>query len=453
MFISPAVCTLLVKPSEKKADSSGQPSRFAKYYHKAIDVTQKFKLVSLVAVVGLLGLAVLASSFVPTSFFPEAGRPELIVDVWLPEGYDMETTSAKVAQLEAELANLDEVKNWTSYIGFGGPRFYISVDMEPPKTYYCQVVLKCRDGAAAKKVKKHVESFAKANMTGCRVEPKELISGPPVDAPIVLRVSGTEVEELKRLAKTLEGALLETPGVTAARNNYGVDTDKLVLHVDQTKAALLGVTSQDIATGFLAGFDGYTVSRFKAPERQIDMVVRLYSNERRSFDDIKAIQFDSSATGGSTRLDEFATISLETQNSTIVREDEVRTLTIKAYVEGRAVSDVLKEAQEKIAALELPLGYAIDYGGEAEATQEAFGDLAGVAVFALAGLLLILSFQFKSVSHRIGHLSDPTAGLYRSGIRTTGHRGIARIYGRSRNHLPGRNRGQQRHCYGGVRER
>lgn len=397
MFISPSVCTVLLKPSTKKADGPKEPSKFARFYHKAIDFTQKYKAASLISVGGLLVLAVLASSLVPTSFFPPAGRSEFLMDVWLPEGYDLQTTNSKVKQLEGELKGLDGVESWTSYVGFGGPRFHISVNAEPPKTYYSQMVVNCKDGEAAATARLHMDRFARENVTGCRVEAKEMSSGPPVDAPIVLRLSGTEVGELRRVASELETALLTTEGVTAARNNYGVDTDKLVLRVDQAKAALLGVNSQDIANGFLAGFDGYTVSRFKAPERQIDMVVRLYSNERKSFDDIKAIQFDSSTTGQRTRLDEFATITLDTQNSTIVREDEVRTLTIKAYVSGRAVSKVLAEAQAKIQKIELPLGYAIEYGGEAEATSEAFGDLASVAVFALFGLLLILSFQFQSV--------------------------------------------------------
>ena len=399
MFIIPSVCTLLVKPSAKK-ESTDKPSRFAKYYHKAIDLTQRFKKLSLLAVGFLLTLSIVASSFVPTSFFPPAGRSEFLIDVWLPEGYNLKSTDKKVAQLEKKLQSLEGVESFTSYIGFGGPRFHISVDAEPPKKYYSQIVVNCSDGRAAERVRLQMAKFGKENVTGCRVEAKEMTSGPPVEAPIVLRVSGTEVDELKRLSDQFEGILLATDGVTAARNNYGVNTDKLVLNLDQTKAAMLGVTTQDIANGFLAGFDGNTVSRFKAPERQIDMVVRLYSNERKSYDDIKAIQFESSVTGQPTRLDEFAQITLESQTSTIVRENEVRTLTIKAYVADRAVSEVLKDVQAKVAEVDLPLGYSITYGGEAEATGEAFADLASVAVFALAGLLLILSFQFESV--RIG---------------------------------------------------
>ncbi len=407
------------KTGEKSGKAKEKPGGLARIYYGMVDLILKFKLLVLAGVILLFaGSLYVAANYIPLSFFPPADKSQFVLNVWLPEGWDLTGTSRITEQLEGRLKELKDVEaaekkspllfwsppkklplveSYVSYLGAGGPRFFIAIAPEADQTRYAQVMVNTSSPYHTELAIEEMEKFVDEHITGAQVDVIRLDTGPAVAAPIQVRIAGAEVETLKEVGAGIEELLINTPGVTGTNNSYGYDSYKLVLRVNQDKAAMLGINSEDIASSIYISFEGYPITQLKAPERQIEVLLRVSDRERRDVEGLKSLRFASRSTGKSHRLDEFATVELATQNSTIIRLNERRTLTVNAYVKGRLPSEVLADARPKIEAYELPEGYDISYGGQEESSNQAFGDLGLLAVMALMVLLLILSFQFKSI--------------------------------------------------------
>lgn len=409
MFVTPSVACLFLPTAKQRMEKKKKKMEKRKkggfkidlrpFYFGIIDFTMKHKLLTVVFILIAFGLTLWLLTTIPIQFFPDADEARFTINVWLPEGYDLDKTSERVSVIEDELLKLKKeklVKNYVTYIGFGGPRFYIAISPTAQQENYAQVVVNTYSSKGTDEVTNRLGKFSE-KLTGTRLEIRKLAKGPVVASPIQVRIAGTEIEALKKYAMKVEDILKKTDGVTTISNDFGVDSEKIVVHIDQGEANLLGINSQDIASSFLVGFQGYTISRLKAPDRQIDIVVRLIKGERGTLADVKAMKFTSRLTGKNHRLDEFADLSLETQTSKISRYNQRRTITINANIKGRLASEVLKDVQGPIGKIKMGADYDLSYAGEQESSSEAFGDLGALAAVALMLLLLILSFQFKSI--------------------------------------------------------
>lgn len=415
MLISPPVCVSILGRRQSAADKKPHPrmerlkETCVSLYEWLIDFTQAHRALTLGLMLLLFLGSLFLTRFIPSSFFPPAGRATFNMDVWLPEGWSVEATSEKLKILEAELERLKGesyagaplVTDYVTYSGGGGPRYFIAVSPQPPRTYYGQLMINSGTGEGSVETMNRLRKFCREELTGARVTFRELMSGPPVSAPIEIRITGSDVDELTRIGNHTVGLLYEHPGVATAYHSFGELVTKAYVEIDQTRAALLGLDSNDIASGLVAGFQGYTVSKMKAPERQIDIVLRLVEDERTGVESIAGLQFTSSSTGQRSRLDEFAKVRLEPDYSVIERRDRLRTIKISAFLQpGTLASEVVKKQKPAIESQEMPRGYFVKYGGEAESSGDAMADLAPLALGGVAALFLLLSFQFTSV--RVG---------------------------------------------------
>lgn len=413
MFVTPAMAVMFLPSTEqmfenkknKKIGFFGRMlasigTKLSNIYYRIIDFTLKFKYLVVFLIIGIIVFTCyVAVTEIPISFFPPAEKTQFVIDLWLPEGYELKATEEKAKLIESELMKLKEqgvIENYVVYLGFGGPRFFIAISPVAPREYYSQFVINTKDPKMTEKAIKHLIPFTK-QIPGARIDVKTLMTGPVVDTPIEVRVSGKDIDLLREYGQQIKDILARTPGVTTIQDSFGVDSDKIVVHVNQDRAKLLGLSSEDIATGFYIFFEGYPISKMKSPERQIDIVMRLRDTERQNLDDVKALKFTSRNTGKQHRLDEFATLSLEKDLSVIKRYKLTRINVLGAQIRGRLASEVLKDAQKEINKLELKEGYKIEYGGENQESDEAFGDLLPLAVLALLVLWFILALQFKSL--------------------------------------------------------
>ncbi len=448
MFISPVSSAIFLptkeemdKKEKKKGKKGAGKALFEKFkvlYFGIIEWSHRHKYLTLSILLIMFGISLyVAANFIPVSFFPPAQKTQFVINVWLPEGWDLPATAKVVAKIEKRLDQMQKitltepvrpfkvissmitrkqeepkplVTSYVSYIGGGGPRFFITISPQPEQTRYAQIMVNTPSFKHTDAAIDELERYVKTEVSGARIEILKLETGPPVEAPIQVKIAGQEIPVLKDLASKVEEILKSTPGVISVSNDYGYDSDKLIITIDQEKARMLGLSSEDIAAGLYVGFEGYPISKMKAPERQIDIVLRLKEKERKTIADVKAMLFTSSLTGAKHRLDEFANIKLASYTSNIVRVDQKRTLTINSYVKGRLPSEILAEVKPKIAKIKLPKGYSISYGGQDEASNKAFSDLGRLALFALLLLLLILAYQFKSIKIALAiYLSIPLA--------------------------------------------
>jgi multidrug efflux pump subunit AcrB len=351
-------------------------------------------IVVAVAAVALFG----SVSLIPKlgfAFFPPAERDQFVVDVWLPEGRDILATERAAARVEAILKKQTGVRSFVTYVGQGGPRFYYNVSPEAPTANYAQIVVNTESIAVTEKLVRAVQAEASSAVAGARVVAKKLEQGPPVGAPVAIRISGRDVDTLRKIAGDVRAVLNETPGALSVHDNYGELPLRLEVDVDDDRAALLGLSSAAVAQTARLAFSGQTVSLLREGDKEIRVDLRLDPAERADAADLPDLYL--TGTAGAVPLRQVATVRLAPDEGRIVRRNAERTVTVFAFTDGtRLASAVLADAKTRLAANRLPDGYALSFGGEAEESGKSFSNMGVVFAVAFVLNVVILTVQFNS---------------------------------------------------------
>lgn len=432
LLVSPTLASILTKSRENGKAVEGrekEPGALQKIYGRFVDLTQKYKALSLMIVALMFFSSLyLTARYIPLSFFPTADKSQFVVHIFLPEGSDIYATEKKVAQIEKKLEEMKKtiiaangglfhkseakhmINDYITYIGQPGPRFYISLFPRPSQARYAHIMVTTPGGRQTKEAAQQLEKYIQANITGAMVNVLLLELGPTVEYPVEVRITGRDSETLRKIASRCEDILSKTEGVISINNDYGADSKKIVVRVDQDRAAMLGISSQDIISTLYMGFQGYPASRLNAPERPIDIVVRLEKDKRKNIDDLKAVLLTSRTTGQKYRLDECAQVCLDSYSSAICRRNEHRTLTLGVHIKGALPSEIQKRIEPELAKIDMPSGYSISYGGQREESDRSTGQLLPLVLLGVVLMFLIIAFKFKSIRIALAvYMSIPTA--------------------------------------------
>jgi multidrug efflux pump subunit AcrB len=345
-------------------------------------------------VIALAALALFGSvSLIPRlgiAFFPPAERDQFVVDVWLPDGRDIRATERAAAKVEAILKRQDGVRSVVSYVGQGGPRFYYNISPEAPTANYAQVVVNTRGISVTERLVAAVQKEAGATIAEARITAKKLEQGPPVGAPIAIRVTGNDLADLRQAAETLKTVLNATPGAHSVHDSYGEVPLKLAVRVDEDRAARAGLSSGAVARSARLAFSGETVSFLRDGDTEIPIDLRLNADERTVPGDVPNLYLP-----GGILLRDVATLALEPEPARIVRRNAERTLTVSAYSDGsRLPSAILADARAIFARQPFPTGVRLSFGGESEETNKSFGNMGVVFGVAIVVNIVLLTLQF-----------------------------------------------------------
>jgi len=348
-----------------------------------------------VAVVALLvSLGMIPSLGI--QFLPSAQRNQFTIDVWLPEGRDIAATERVTKRVEAILREQEGVRSFTSYVGQGGPRFYYNISPEVPAGNYAQLVVNTESIEATRRIKAGVQKSAEARITEARVTPRILEQGPDFPAPVVIRIAGDSVSELREVGARVKSLVRAIPGAASVHDDYGQPILSLKVNVDADRAALLGLSSADVAQATQMGFSGTPVSMLREGDKEIPIQMRLAAAERSDARSISDLYLPA-AGGTVVPLRQVATVSMAPQESRIVRRNHVRTLSVRTFSDGsRLPSGILAEAQRKIQDVKLPPGYSVTYGGEHELVTQSFGEMTLIITLAIIMNLMIVAWEFNS---------------------------------------------------------
>ncbi len=350
--------------------------------------------------VGLAGAALVgAGLLIPrlgVQFFPSAVRSQFTIDVWLPEGRDIRATERVAARVEGSVRTQPGIRSVATYVGQGGPRFYYNVSPESPTPNYAQIVVNTENAESTHPLVQQLQRLVNAQIPDARITVNTLEQGPPVGAPIAVRVMGDNITDLRKVGEQIKTILNATPGAVSVYHNYGELPLALKVAVDEDQAARAGLSSSDIAQATQMGFSGLTVSSLREGDKEIPIQLRLDAAERTGAQAISDL-YVPSTTGEAVPLRQVATVTLAPQEARIVRRNHVRTLTVYAYSDGtRLASQILAEAQPKIAALPLPSGVTLGYGGEQEEIGRTFTELMLILNLSIAANLVIVLWEFNS---------------------------------------------------------
>ncbi|MBP7829796.1 MAG: efflux RND transporter permease subunit [Kiritimatiellae bacterium] len=395
----PLLCYYFLKP---KPAQQAFDSRLYRVYRRFLLWALGHRPAFLAAMVGLFAASLWGFRFIPNIFFPPNEREMLLIDFWQPYGTDIRTTERRVERLENYLlAQTGLVRDVATFVGSGGPRWYLALNIEQDNPNYANLVVNTVDTPAAQRLMPMAQAYLDGEFPDCRATVKMLENGPPVGAPIQIRLYGKEIDALYAVRARIEESIRDVPGVANIRDDWGEWTKKLEVQVNQEQAKRAGFTSEDVANSLQAQISGMPVTQFREEDEIIPVLLRSKSAYREDLGNVESLHVYSYATGANLPLLQVARTRLEWQPSIIRRRDRTRMMTIKMDVEGRFASDVLAEIQPRVDALrdspDWPAGYAVEYGGEDADSAEAQASISAGLPLAMGLLVLILVAQFNSI--------------------------------------------------------
>ncbi|MCC7197942.1 MAG: efflux RND transporter permease subunit [Gammaproteobacteria bacterium] len=350
---------------------------------------------------GALAVFVASLGLIPLmgfSLFPLADIPQFYVRVDAPDGSSLAETDRALKFVEDELAARPEVKYWFANVGSGNPRVYFNVYPRGNEPNVGEVFVELKEYDARRtpefldELRDRFETYP-----GARINVRQFTNGPPVAAPIAIRVTGPDLDTLRSLAAQVETIIASTEGTRSVDNPVRLQRTQLALNVDTEKAALLGVPSVEADRTVRMAVAGLSVGRYREPDGdEYDITMRLPIQGHPTLDVLDHVQV-SSLSGQQVPLRQIANPAFETAPSVIRRHARQRAVSVRAWTDSGYNTDRLtREIVERVEKVEWPAGYRFEVAGDAEAAKESFGGLGTTLLIAAFGILAVLVLEFGS---------------------------------------------------------
>jgi multidrug efflux pump subunit AcrB len=386
-------------------------ARLKKYYEPVIRWSlQRRKTVLLLLVPYVLGsVMLLATGVVQVEMFPEEDIGQLYINVEGPQGTRLETTDDIVKKIEAFL----EEPRWDPYVD----TYVANIGYSGASTYdwsvggaesFAQIVIDLVDeedrDLTGGKIQELMRPFLKT-LTGAEVDFQPIQTGPPSDAPVVVKITGEDMETLKGISRQVQDVLRTIPGAVDVKDDFGEGSPEIVVRVDRTKAALAGVSPAEVAFTVRTAVYGVDASQVRKEGKDIDIWIRLAEEHRSDLSDIGTVRIPTRS-GGSVLLGEIATVKTGTGVTTIRHIDTERVVRVTASnASGFSAVAISRNLQKQLADSPLPPGYRFDYSGDFEMAQESFQSLGEAFIIAIIIIYVLMVAQFQSLAQPIVILS------------------------------------------------
>ncbi len=386
------------KGYEAALEGTGRAATLARKYNAITEWTLDHKAKSFAGFLVFLVVGIAPVALLHTQFFPDESMKRFYVHVRLPEGSDLRATEdvARRAQsvvVESEAGHIERV---TSFVGNGGPRWWSNVSPEPKNPAYALMIVEAKRDEEASAMVGRLQRTLVFRVPGARFEVYRVSSGKPAVTPVEVRISGPDAETLRRLAAETRariGAVAETGDVT---DDWGADTMKVVLGVDEAKAAAVGVSYVDLAASSMLALSGASVTSLRESDRLVDVALRLRPAERASAGSLRDLYVWSTRSGRAVPMEQLASVSAGFEPQKIVRYDGERTITVGAIPrDGELASVLLTGVKASLGSLHLPAGYRLAYGGEDEVQTKAFASVSVALEVSVGLIFLVLVWQFS----------------------------------------------------------
>ncbi|MBL8744142.1 MAG: efflux RND transporter permease subunit, partial [Myxococcales bacterium] len=348
------------------------------------------------------------------SLFPKANLPQFLITIEAPEGSSLAETDRIAREVEAVIAKHQDVENVATNVGKGNPRIYYNIAQRDARPNYAEVFAELRNfepkksGAELEAIRGELGQIA-----GARIQLKELENGPPLDAPIAMRVLGTDPEKIEKVAAEIEAKMATVPGTRTVRNPAKDKRTDLRVAIDRQRAAALGISNPDVDRAVRLALSGARAAAYRLDGREdaLDVRVTIAPSEASEEAFARAGWVTSGMRPGLAELDRIfvptpqgavplsavATLELEPSATTLRHYKRERTALVTAEVEPGANTDrVTKAVLAEIATLEPVAGVRVVPAGEIESRQESFGGLGAAILIAAFGVLSVLVLEFRT---------------------------------------------------------
>jgi multidrug efflux pump subunit AcrB len=350
-------------------------------------------------------LGVAGMGKVQQQFFPDSSRPEILVDLWLPEGSTIQETEAVARRFEQRMMKEPGLETVSVWIGSGVPRFYLPLDQIFPQSNVSQSILLARGLEQREDLRKRLPALLAEEFPEVRGRVKLLPNGPPVPYPVQFRVMGPEVRQVRAWADEARAILATDPAMRGVNDNWNESIKSLKLEIDQDKARAIGVSSQSIAQSSRTILSGTTIGQYREGDKLVDIVLRQPLEERNAITDLGSANLPTSS-GRSVPLTQIARIGFGFEPGVLWREvvDGIQGPTVTQRIWPR-----LQELQAR-----MPPGYSIQIAGAVEESRKGQGSIIVGVPLMLFIMLTLLMLQLHSFSRSV--LVFLTAPLGMAGV-------------------------------------
>jgi multidrug efflux pump subunit AcrB len=370
-------------------------------FRRAVAWSVRHKFIVAGLVVASFVTAVVGMGLVKQQFFPNSDRPELLVEVQMPEGTSIEATDTVAKKVEAWLKGQPEAKIVTTYIGAGAPRFFISYNPELPDPSFAKIIVLTPDAEARDRLKLRLRDAVAAGMAPeAHVRVGQLVFGPYQHYLVTFRVMGPDAGILRDIAEKAEAIVRANPHTREVNLDWGERAPTAHFVVDQQRLQLIGLTPSEVADQLQFLLTGTTVTQVREDIRTVDLIAR--SNDPARLDpaklgDLTLVNHD----GRLIPVSQAGHVEVRPEDPIMRRRDRVPTITIQSDIgEASQPPEVSMEIEKALQPLQatLPAGYHIETGGNIEDSAKANNALAPVFPVMIALILFVLVLQVRSIS-------------------------------------------------------
>jgi len=405
VYFVPYLGAWLLKTKKTQAGESHElfDTPFYSRFRAVVNWCVEHRWKTIAATLAIFALGLVGMGKVQQQFFPDSSRPEVLVDLWLPEGSTIQASDEVARRFEKRIATEPGIESVTAWVGSGVPRFYLPLDQIFPQPNVSQFIVLPKNLAEREMLRVKLPEILANEFPEVRGRIKLLPNGPPVPYPVQFRVVGPDMETVRHWADEAKEILRRNPSMRGVNDNWNERVKSLRLEIDQDKARALGVTSQSIAQASRVMLSGSTIGQFREGDRLIDIVLRQPADERNAITDL-GNAYIPTTTGRSIPLTQIAKIGFGWEPGVLWREGRKYAATVQGDVvdgmQGATVSAQVWPEMQKLRD-RMPEGMDIEIAGAvAESSKGTSSIAAGVPLMVFI-MLTLLMLQLHSFSRTV----------------------------------------------------